>query len=223
MIRQKEKAFSVVPCTTHFGVRTLTAYVYMHENGELSAIMDGKQCVVSRSKSGNVCVRVRGGHSFPTICDERYSATVTELKKRFKAEFTSISYEAHTRRINVVPYFESDKGIPYMTDRFRLTLKSCEGGSKYVTHLDNEISEIIVTVDSECGLFVDSAADKNRIPLDIDYEMENRPEERLKLEDITDCDFVREAVSGIDASWAMLCLDAYDKEDCVSEKYANVV
>ena len=125
--------------------------------------------------------------------------------------------------MNITPYFESDKDPPYMTDRFRITLKSCKSGSGYVTHLDDEISEIIVTVSSEYGLFVDSVADKNRIPLDIDYEVENRPEELLKLEDITDCDFVREAISGIDASWAMLCMDAYDKEDCISEKYANVI
>lgn len=223
MIKLKEKAFSIVPCTTHFGTRILTVYVYMHENGELSAIMDGKQCVVLRSKSGCVCVRARGGHSFPVICEERYSTTVAELKKQLKAELVSISYEAHTRRMNIIPYFESDKDVPYMTDRFRLTLKSCESGSGYVTHLDDKISEIVVTVNSEYGLFVDSVADKNRISLDIDYEIENRPEERLKLEDITDCDFVREAASGIDASWAMLCLDAYDKEDAAFEKYTNVI
>lgn len=209
------------PCTVHFGARTLTVYVYLNENGELSADMDGRACIVTRSKKGFVCVKVRGGHGFPTLCDERYNTVVATLRAQLKIERKSEEYCANTRRLTVVPILNSE--TPHMTNVFRLTFKSVSG-AEYYTKSGDRISEIVV-YSNEAGLCVESVHKVGRGAIDISKELDERPEEKLKLEDITDYDLMHEATSGVDASWSMLCLDAYDSSEMQTDSvmYANAM
>ena len=194
--------------TVTFGVRTFPVYVTLNDNGILLAYIDGNECAVT-VKGDKIYAMYKDSSSSPVLCGEA-KPVLTSLRYRLACAQAAEQYAGMTAHAAIIPDFASPE--LQSTKWFRISLRP---DIRYRTH-DGEIIREILVLSNDIGLCVEEVRDNHGIPLDITWETDNRPEEFLKLEDVTDTGFASEIESGIRNVEALIMIGKKSEDAQVS-------